>query len=255
MQVILREDVPTLGMIGEVVRVKPGYARNFLFPRGLAVPADKRNLKELEHHKRLIEIKKQRERGTYERLAQSIGALSLEIEQRAGRGGRLFGSVTNIDIHRLLEEKGVEIDRRRIELKDPIKEIGEFQITIKGRTSPPRFRCRSSRLAGNSRPRTSMAHRSSRTSHLPLSRPTRPQTTVTTVTPRLPMRQPRASRPPRTRRAPKTTVRTPAARPAKTKAKKVAADPRIVVWRLGGRFGCAAQPAAAGGGIASTRSR
>ena len=131
MQVILREDVPTLGMIGEVVRVKPGYARNFLFPRGLAVPADKRNLKELEHHKRLIEIKKQRERGTYERLAQSIGALSLEIEQRAGRGGRLFGSVTNIDIHRLLEEKGVEIDRRRIELKDPIKEIGEFQITIK----------------------------------------------------------------------------------------------------------------------------
>lgn len=131
MEVILREDVPDLGIIGEVVKVRPGYARNYLFPQGLAVPADRRNLRQLEHEKRLIEIKKQRERGTYERLAQSLSALSLEIEARAGRGGKLFGSVTNLDVHRLIAERGIEIDRRRIELREPIKEIGEFSVVIR----------------------------------------------------------------------------------------------------------------------------
>lgn len=131
MEVILREDVPSLGIIGDVVKVKPGYARNYLFPQGLAVPADRRNLARLEHEKALIELKKQRERGTYERMAQSLGGLRLEIEARAGKGGKLFGSVTNIDVHRLIVEKGLEIDRRRIELKEPIKEIGDFQVLIR----------------------------------------------------------------------------------------------------------------------------
>jgi large subunit ribosomal protein L9 len=93
MQVILREDVPELGIIGDVVEVKPGYARNYLIPRGMAVPADRRNLRQLEHDKRIIEVKKQRERGTYERLASQLGALKLETEVRAGRRGRLFGSM------------------------------------------------------------------------------------------------------------------------------------------------------------------
>lgn len=131
MEVILREDVPSLGIIGEVVKVKPGYARNYLFPQGLAVPADRRNLARLEHEKGLIELKKQRERGTYERLADSLKAMRLEIEVRAGKQGKLFGSVTNIDITRLIAEKGLEIDRRRIELKEPIKEIGEFQVLVR----------------------------------------------------------------------------------------------------------------------------
>jgi large subunit ribosomal protein L9 len=131
MQVILREDVPELGIIGDVVEVKPGYARNYLIPRGMAVPADRRNLRQLEHDKRIIEVKKQRERGTYERLASQLGALKLETEVRAGRRGRLFGSVTNIDVHQLLADKGIEIDRRRIELREPIKEIGEFKVTIR----------------------------------------------------------------------------------------------------------------------------
>lgn len=131
MEVILREDVPSLGIIGEVVKVKPGYARNYLFPQGLAVPADRRNLARLEHEKGLIELKKQRERGTYERLAESLKGLRLEIETRAGKAGKLFGSVTNIDVHRLIVEKGLEIDRRRIELKEPIKEIGEFQVLVR----------------------------------------------------------------------------------------------------------------------------
>jgi len=131
MEVILREDVPPLGIIGEVVKVKPGYARNYLFPRGLAVPADSRNLARLQHEKGFIELKKQRERGTYERLAETLKGLRLEIEARAGRSGKLFGSVTNIDVHRLIVEKGLEIDRRRIELKEPIKEIGEFSVLVR----------------------------------------------------------------------------------------------------------------------------
>ncbi|HYB97605.1 MAG TPA: 50S ribosomal protein L9 [Candidatus Limnocylindrales bacterium] len=131
MEVILREDVPELGIIGDVVKVRPGYARNYLLPRGMAVVADRRSLAQLEHQKKLIEIKKQRERGTYERLAGSLKGLKVEIEARAGRGGKLFGSVTNQDVHRLLVEKGFEIDRRRIELREPIKEIGEFPVPVR----------------------------------------------------------------------------------------------------------------------------
>ncbi|MFN2378270.1 MAG: 50S ribosomal protein L9 [Candidatus Binatia bacterium] len=131
MEVILREDVPHLGIIGDVVKVKPGYARNYLFPQGLAVAADRRSLARLEHEKGLIELKKQRERGTYERMAASLQALELDIEARAGRTGKLFGSVTNIDVHRLIVEKGLDIDRRRIELKEPIREIGQFTVLVR----------------------------------------------------------------------------------------------------------------------------
>jgi len=131
MELILREDVPGLGIIGDVVKVKPGYARNFLLPRGIAVVADRRNLRQLEHDKRVIAAKKARERGTHESMAQSLGGVALEIEARAGKGGKLFGSVTNIDVHRLLAEKGHEIDRRRIELREPIKEVGEYEVTVR----------------------------------------------------------------------------------------------------------------------------
>ena len=102
-----------------------------MLPRGLAVPADRRNLKQLEHHTRVIAAKKARERGSHEELARQLGAVAIAMEARAGKGGKLFGSVTNIDVQRLLSEKGFEIDRRRIELRDPIKEIGDFQISIR----------------------------------------------------------------------------------------------------------------------------
>ena len=131
MEVILREDVPGLGIIGEVVRVKPGYARNFLLPRGLAVPADSRNVKQLEHQQRVIEAKKARERGAHEKLAAEMGSVVVETEARAGRGGKLFGSVTNMDVQRLLADKGYDLDRRRIELRDPIKAIGEFEVRVR----------------------------------------------------------------------------------------------------------------------------
>jgi large subunit ribosomal protein L9 len=131
MEVILREDVAGLGIIGDVVKVKPGYARNFLLPRGLAVVADRRNLGQLEHHKRIIAAKKARERGDIESRAKELDGLLVETEVRAGKGGRLFGSVTNLDVKKLLDDKGFEIDRRRIDLKDPIKEIGEFDVSIR----------------------------------------------------------------------------------------------------------------------------
>ncbi len=131
MEVILREDVPGLGIIGEVVNVRRGYARNYLLPRGLAVVADRRNMRRLEHERRIIEAKKARERGAHEALAARLETLELEIEVRAGKTGRLFGSVTNLDVHRLLVEKGYDIDRRRIELRDPIKEIGEYVVPIR----------------------------------------------------------------------------------------------------------------------------
>lgn len=131
MEVILREDVASLGMIGDIVNVRPGYARNYLLPQGLAVPADRRNIERLEHERRIIEVKKQRERGAYQSVADSLRGLRLEIEARAGRGGKLFGSVTNLDVHKLLVDKGFDIDRRRITLKEPIKEIGEYQVSIR----------------------------------------------------------------------------------------------------------------------------
>ena len=131
MEIILREDVPDLGIIGEIVHVKPGYARNFLFPRGIAVPANRRNLSQLEHEQSVIEVKKQRERGTHERMAEQLAKLSLETEVRAGRGGKLFGSVTKKDIHALLTAAGFEIDRRRIDLREPLREIGVHPVPVR----------------------------------------------------------------------------------------------------------------------------
>ncbi|HJQ83221.1 MAG TPA: 50S ribosomal protein L9 [Candidatus Binatia bacterium] len=130
MQVILRDDVPNLGKIGEVVRVKPGYARNFLLPRGLAVEANPKNLRVLEHQKRLIEAKAAREHKSAEAAAKRLDGLALTIRARAGEEGRLFGSVTNMDVERLLAEKGFQVERRRISLEEPIKQLGTFPIAV-----------------------------------------------------------------------------------------------------------------------------
>lgn len=134
-QVILRDDVPNLGKIGDVVRVKPGYARNFLLPRGLAVEANPKNLRMLEHHKRVITAKADREHKSAEASAKRLDGLQLTVRARAGEEGRLFGSVTNMDVERLLAEKGFQVDRRRIALDEPIKQLGTFPITVQvGRT-------------------------------------------------------------------------------------------------------------------------
>jgi large subunit ribosomal protein L9 len=129
-EVILRDDVPNLGKIGEIVRVKPGYARNFLFPRGLAIEASRNNVAALEHQKRVIAAKAQREKTGAEGVASKLEGLALVVMARAGEDGRLFGSVTNLDIERLLGERGFAIDRRKIALEEPIKQLGTYPVVV-----------------------------------------------------------------------------------------------------------------------------
>jgi large subunit ribosomal protein L9 len=129
-EVILRDDVPNLGKIGDVVRVKPGYARNYLLPRGLAIEANSKNLRVLEHQKRVIGAKAERDRKTAEAQAKHVDGLELRVQARAGEEGRLFGSVTNLDIERLLAARGVTVDRRRIQLDEPIKQLGTYPVVV-----------------------------------------------------------------------------------------------------------------------------
>jgi len=130
-KLILSEDVPKLGHAGEVVTVKPGYARNFLIPQGLAIHATEGRIQELEHHQRLIEGRVHKERGDKERERDRIQSVTLEVSTQVGEEGKLFGSVTVVQIAELLAEKGIEVDRRRIELDHPIKETGEHRVPIR----------------------------------------------------------------------------------------------------------------------------
>ncbi len=130
MQIILREEVANLGTIGDVVKVKPGYARNYLLPRGLAIEASTRNLKELEHQKRVVADKRLREQKSASAVADKLGSVTLAFALRAGEEGKLFGSVTNQDVHRALEERGFTIERRRVLLDEPIKTLGEHKVAI-----------------------------------------------------------------------------------------------------------------------------
>jgi large subunit ribosomal protein L9 len=130
-KLVLREDVPKLGHAGEVVSVKPGYARNFLLPQGKAALASEARVKELEHHKRLIAEKVARELKDLHAARDRLEQLQLEVEAQAGEEGRLFGSVTAAQVAELIGEKGIEIDRRKIDLAEPIKEVGEHSVPIK----------------------------------------------------------------------------------------------------------------------------
>ena len=130
-KLILREDVPKLGHAGEVVSVKPGYARNFLLPHGKAALASEAKVNELEHHKRLIADKVTRDLKDLNAARDRLEQLQLEVEAKAGEEGRLFGSVTAIQIAELIGEKGIEIDRRKIDLAEPIKEVGDHSVPIR----------------------------------------------------------------------------------------------------------------------------
>lgn len=130
MEVILREDVQNLGTVGDLVKVKPGYARNYLLPRGLAVAADRRNVHVLEHQKRVVGDKREHDRRLAETAALKLSSLRVTINARAGEEGKLFGSVTNLDIEKALSEQGVSVERRRIRLEEPIKSLGEHVVTV-----------------------------------------------------------------------------------------------------------------------------
>ena len=130
-QVILNEEVLNLGRPGDVVKVRAGYARNYLLPRGLAVEANPRNLRAFEHQKRIAMLKRETLRNQALTLKERIEAVRLTLDARAGEEGKLFGSVTNIDLERALREQGLEIDRRRIQLAEPIKQLGEYTVVVR----------------------------------------------------------------------------------------------------------------------------
>jgi large subunit ribosomal protein L9 len=131
MNVILTENVKGLGNMGDVVKVKPGYARNFLLPNKLAVEASTRNLSELEHHRRQLARKAEKLSQEAAAVKGRIEALEIVLAHRAGEEGKLFGSVTTMEIEAELAAKGVAIDRRKILLDQPIKSLGEHEVEIK----------------------------------------------------------------------------------------------------------------------------
>lgn len=130
-KVLLREDIDTLGGRGEIVKVRAGYARNYLLPQGMASLATKGNLKQIENERTALLKKAAVERSTAEAQAAQMGDISLEFARKVGETGHLFGSVTSMDIVEALKEKGYDIDRRRVTLKDVIKETGEFTVPVK----------------------------------------------------------------------------------------------------------------------------
>jgi large subunit ribosomal protein L9 len=129
--VLLREDVDNLGARGEIVKVKAGYARNYLLPRNIATLATKGNVKQVENERAALLKKTATERATAEAQAAQMGGITLSFERRAGEAGTLFGSVTSMDIAEALQAKGYEIDRRKINLKEAIKETGEYTVPVK----------------------------------------------------------------------------------------------------------------------------
>lgn len=130
MEVILQQDVDNLGSIGDVVKVKPGYARNYLLPRGLALVADRKNLAVLEHQKRGVAAKRTKAQKAARDAAQRLSSIAVTIAARVGEEDRLFGSVTNQDIQKALAAKGFEIERKKILLESPIKALGEFEVPV-----------------------------------------------------------------------------------------------------------------------------
>jgi large subunit ribosomal protein L9 len=131
MEVILREHVDNLGRRGEVVKVAPGYARNFLLPRKLALPVNDGNRKLIERERKVAEVRETEEKVQAEALASRIAGLELSIARRVGDTAQLYGSVTTADLAEALAEKGLEVDRRKIQLDEPVKALGEFTIPVK----------------------------------------------------------------------------------------------------------------------------
>lgn len=130
-KVLLREDVDDLGARGEIVRVRAGYARNYLLPRNLAVEATAGNVKGIEAERSALLKKEAKERASAEAQSQQMGSLDLEFRRKAGEQGALYGSVTSMDIAEALRERGYEIDRHRIHLREPLKRLGEYTVPVR----------------------------------------------------------------------------------------------------------------------------
>jgi large subunit ribosomal protein L9 len=131
MEVILRQDVDELGLEGDIVNVAKGYARNYLVPNGFALQATPQNMKALELQRKKIEVKRLKGRESAEKLKEKMAELIIHVSQKAGEEGKLYGSVTTMDIAAYLEAQGIEIDRRKISLDKPIKTVGEYDIPVR----------------------------------------------------------------------------------------------------------------------------
>ena len=130
-QVLLREDIDNLGARGEIVRVKAGYARNYLLPRNLAVEATVNNVRQIEGERAALAKREAKDRSSAELQAEALRGLKLKFERRVGEAGVLYGSVTSMDIAHELKEQGYEIDRRRIVLREPIKRFGNYEVPVR----------------------------------------------------------------------------------------------------------------------------
>ena len=131
MEVILRETVDNLGKRGEVVKVAAGYARNYLLPRKLALPATEGNKKHVERERKIVEVREAEEKGQAESIAARLASVDITIQRRVGETEALYGSVTSADIADYLRSKGFEIDRRKLILPEPIKMLGEHDVPLK----------------------------------------------------------------------------------------------------------------------------
>jgi large subunit ribosomal protein L9 len=131
MKVILKEDVKNIGNMGQILDVADGFARNYLVPRGLAMEANVKNIKSLEHVKRVVQEKAKKVKGQAQDLSTRIANITVVIKAKAGEEGKLFGSVTTMDIAEQLKNEGVDIDRKKISLDEPIKRLGTYTVNIK----------------------------------------------------------------------------------------------------------------------------
>ncbi len=131
MEIILKQSVDKLGEAGDVVTVSNGYARNFLLPKSMAIQATKHNVAVLEHEKRVIEQRKRKAFREAEKVANKLRSLSCVLKRQVGDQDKLFGSVTSIDVAEFLKGRGIEVERKNIQLDEPIKELGTYRIPIR----------------------------------------------------------------------------------------------------------------------------
>lgn len=134
MKVILKEDVKNLGKLGSVVNVSDGYARNFLVPKNLAIEANIKNIKALEHEKRKIAERAKKVIKSNQEIAEKISSMTITLKAKAGEEDRLFGSITTMDIANAIKVQGLDIDRKKIMLDEPIKRLGSYAVSIKIQT-------------------------------------------------------------------------------------------------------------------------
>ncbi|OGW22634.1 MAG: 50S ribosomal protein L9, partial [Nitrospirae bacterium GWC2_46_6] len=131
MQVILKDNVKDVGHIGDMVNVKDGFARNFLIPKGFAVEANPKNLKALEHEKRKIQELVKKAKSAAEDMAAKISGTSITIKAKSGEEDKLFGSVTAMDIAEALKKEGLDVDKKKIVIDEPIKRLGSYTVSVK----------------------------------------------------------------------------------------------------------------------------